>query len=202
VPNGVDFRAFSTPVAEPADLASIPHPRIGYAGVIKQQLDLALLAQVARRRPDWSLVMVGPIGMIGDQAEALRALQQLPNCHFTGRKSAAELPAYVQHFDVCTLGYVMDGYTRYIYPLKLHEYLAAGRPVVATHIPALEEFREVVYMARSAEDWVAAIEGALTENKTAAAARERIAAEHDWSSLVRRVATAIDQNLKMKGNPK
>lgn len=199
VPNGVDYHAFSAPASEPADLAPIPRPRIGYAGVIKQQLDLTLLLQVARRRPDWSFVLVGPIGMIGDQADALRSLQQLPNCHFPGRKSAAELPAYVQHFDVCTLGYVMDGYTRYIYPLKLHEYLAAGRPVVATHIPALEEFRDVVYMASSADEWVAAIGRALAEGPTAAAARAGIAANHDWSSLVARIANAIEQNLIAKG---
>lgn len=199
VPNGVDFRAFNAPVSEPADLAQIPRPRIGYAGVIKQQLDLALLLQVARRRPDWSFVLVGPIGMIGDQADSLRSLQQLPNCHFPGRKSAAELPAYVQHFDVCTLGYVMDGYTRYIYPLKLHEYLAAGRPVVATHIPALEEFRDVVYIASSADEWVASIERALAEGPTAGVTRTRIAANHDWSSLVARIANAIEQNLIAKG---
>mgnify|MGYP001230995068 CR=1 FL=1 len=198
IPNGVDFHAFSTPAPEPAALRDVPRPRIGYVGVIKQQLNLTLLLDLARRQPEWSFVFVGPVGAIGDQAVALSALQKLPNCHFIDRQPPEALPGFVQHMDVCTLPYVVDGYTRYIYPLKLHEYLAAGRPVVAAPIPALEQFRDVVTTAETAEQWISGIERALAADACspdAARARRSIAENHDWDALVRQIAAVVSSAL-------
>lgn len=191
IPNGVDFALFSRPQAEPRDLASIPHPRVGYAGMIKRQLDLALLLRMAKARPAWSIVLVGPVGNISGKEHIVAALRQLPNVHFLGRKPATDLPAYIQHFDVCLMCYEMNDYTRYIYPLKMHEYLAAGRPAVSSPVPAVEQFADVVSLARSDPEWFAAIERALLEHRGDAervAARRAAAQSHDWDALVAKIA--------------
>jgi glycosyltransferase involved in cell wall biosynthesis len=194
VPNGVDFGSFSHPVAAPADIAAIPHPRIGYAGYIKKQLDLPLMVSLAKDRPEWQIVMVGGIHPHDEIRETIDALRALPNVHLLGAKSTRELAAYPQHFDVCMMPYVVDGYTRYIYPLKLHEYLASGRPVVGTRVPALEPFRDVISLADTAAEWVASIEELLqppANDVQHRVARQAIAKEHDWDVLVEEIAATL-----------
>ncbi|HKE92694.1 MAG TPA: glycosyltransferase, partial [Povalibacter sp.] len=190
IPNGVDYRLFSTPHVEPADLAAVPHPRIGYAGVIKRQLDFDLLLRLARARPQWSLVLVGPVTNVEGKELPLAALRQLPNVHFLGNKPAAELPGYIQHFDVCLMCYDVNDYTRYIYPLKLHEYLASGRPTVSSPIDAMRNFSHIVTIANDEAEWLAAIEHGLneTDRDAAAAARKAVARANDWDTLVERIA--------------
>lgn len=194
VPNGVDYDAFAAPAPEPPDLRDIPRPRIGYAGWLKRQLDWDLLLELASAHPVWSFVFVGPRKAHTEIDEPVRALEALPNVHFLGRKSVAELARYPQHFDACIMPYRVDGYTQYIYPLKLHEYLASGRPVVGSPLPALEPFGDVVALPRNAHEWSAALEEALSPGMNAAdvrAARQEIARAHDWLPLARQVAGAI-----------
>ena len=133
IPNGVDYRAFSAKLEEPVDLAAVPHPRVGYIGVIKKQLDLALLVRLARARPGWSFVLVGPVGNVTGKEQVVSELQAMPNVYLLGGKPVDRLAAYTQHVDVCLMCYEVNDYTNYIYPLKLHEYLAAGRPTVYHH---------------------------------------------------------------------
>jgi glycosyltransferase involved in cell wall biosynthesis len=187
VPNGVDYHLFSTPCAEPADIARIPHPRIGYAGVIKKQLNFALVVRLAEARPQWSFVLVGPIGNVEGKEQDLARLRELSNVHFLGAKPAADLAAYVQHFDVCLMCYEVNHYTRYIYPLKLHEYLAAGRPTVSSPIETARSFANVVSIADNDEQWLGAIEQGLAEGDregSAATARRSVARMRDWDTLV------------------
>ena len=192
VPNGVDFKAFATPRAEPADLACVPRPRIGYIGVIKKQLDLALLVRLARARRDWSFVMVGPIANIGVKQPLLADLQALSNVHFLGKKPLSALSAYTQHMDVCLMCYEANDYTKYIYPLKLHEYLASGRPAVATPIDSVVEHSDVVALARSDSEWITAVEQALAqEGESQRCARQERARAYDWATLAGRVADLI-----------
>lgn len=196
IPNGVDFRAFSGAAAEPADIGRIDHPRIGYAGVIKKQLDLALLERLASARPNYSFVLVGPVMNVAGKESQLHALRLLPNVHWLGGKPASELPAYMQHFDVCIMCYEVNGYTRYIYPLKLNEYLATGRPTISSPIETVQGLSEVVSVAGDDAQWLAALDHSLSDAATAATAvdaRRTFAKGNDWDTLVEQIATLFPQ---------
>ena len=198
VPNGVDYRAFATPQEEPADLKEIPHPRLGYVGHIKTQLDLRVLLELATRHVEWSFVFVGPKGYLGMDATLVDQLSALQNVHFLGNKPMEMVCAYPQHMDVCLLPYVFNDYTRHIYPLKLHEYLAGGKPVVATPIRSLESFGHVIALARNVNEWEESILAALSPTATQVDFVERrrmVAQEYDWNTLVKRIAQTICERL-------
>ena len=197
-PNGVDFDAYSSPVPEPADLATVPHPRIGYSGHIKKQLDWPLLLDLTARHPDWHFVFVGAPNAHPEIASYITELSRRNNVRFLGGKTTTELASYPQHFDVCIMPYRRDDYTKYIYPLKLHEYLASGRPVVGTPIASLEPFREIIRLPDGVDQWSLALreslgQGANTEE--AQSARQILAKQHDWDFLVRQIAEAMTQRL-------
>jgi glycosyltransferase involved in cell wall biosynthesis len=197
IPNGVDYAAFAAPAAEPADLRAIPRPRMGYAGTIKRELDWPLLGTLAAAHPDWSFVFVGPRKPHPEMAAGLGELAARANVHFLGAKPVAELTAYPQHFDVCIMPYVRNDYTKFIYPLKLQEYLASGRPVVGSPIRSLEAFREVVALAAGPAEWSAALREAWAagDEPGPRAARQAVARAHDWDVLVRQVAATLAGRL-------
>lgn len=193
-PNGVNFAVYANPQAEPADLRAIGHPRIGYVGVIRLFLDLPLLLELARLHPAWSFVFVGPTRVLQEDLSAYQEMRSLPNVHFLGHRPKETLAAYTQHLDVGIMPYDVDDYTKYIYPLKLHEYLAAGLPTVGTNIRTLRDFADVVTIATGAAEWSAALEAALSpaaHSREAIAARHRVAQAHDWDLLVHRIAVTI-----------
>jgi glycosyltransferase involved in cell wall biosynthesis len=131
-PSSVDVAHFAQArriTTEPVDQGCIPHPRLGFFGVIDERMDLALLDAVAAARPDWHLIMLGPVVKI-DTA----SLPQRPNIHYLGSKRYDELPHYVAGWDVALLPFARNEATRFISPTKTPEYLAAGRPVVSTSI--------------------------------------------------------------------
>jgi glycosyltransferase involved in cell wall biosynthesis len=198
MPNGVDFAAFSAPVPEPADLAAVPHPRVGYVGVIKNQIDLELLARLAERRPDWHFPLVGPVGNVKGCEATIDRLRSMANVRFLGPKAARELPGYVRHLDACLLCYRVDGYTKFITPLKLNEYLAAGRPVAGTRIEPLLPYQGLIRLAGDDAEWEAAVEACLrpSENGPARIAeRQAAAAKTDWNGMVDRIAAQFIQGL-------
>jgi len=190
IPNGVDFEQVSAPRPEPQDLASIPGPRIGYTGYLKKHLDWDLLEALALRHPGWSFVFVGGEEPHPGLESVLRRLRALPNVHLLGEKATEEILAYPQHFDVCIMPYRRMAYTEYIYPLKLHEYLATGRPVVGTPIRSLQGFSDVVRLASTEDDWSAALEEALDAEAMSpprVKARKEVALDHDWERLTDRI---------------
>jgi glycosyltransferase involved in cell wall biosynthesis len=197
-PNGVDFRAFATLAPEPLDLAVIPRPRIGYSGIIKTSVDWSLLVDLARRHSDWSFVFVGPRTDNGDLPRALEDLTRIPNAYFLGPKDVRTLGAYTQHFDVCVMPYRTNDYTKYVYPLKLHEYLASGRPIVGTAIRTLEDFSKVVRLATTLDQWSSALRDALSpeaQRQEQQQERQSEAHRHDWDILVRGIALILAARL-------
>ncbi len=198
IPNGVDYGAFATPVAEPADLRQISRPRIAYIGWIKEQIDLQLLQTLARTHREWSFVLVGPTRATGDDANLLAALRALPNVHLLGVRPHTALPGYFQHVDVTVMPYRLNDYTKYIDPLKLMQGLASGRPVVSAGIPAVEDLTDVVDVATTAEEWSAALAAALSPAAMTAervARRRAIARSRDWDALVARLVSEIQERL-------
>ncbi|HXE56370.1 MAG TPA: glycosyltransferase, partial [Gemmatimonadales bacterium] len=159
---------------EPADQAPLPRPRLGFFGVLDERLDLAVLDTLARRRPDWQLVMVGPVVKI-DPA----TLPRHPNIHYLGQRDYRALPGYLAGWDVCLLPFARNDATRYISPTKTLEYMAAERPIVSTGIrDVAEPYGGIVHLADAPADFVAACGRALAEVGTEAH-RRRVAAMRD-----------------------
>jgi glycosyltransferase involved in cell wall biosynthesis len=200
IPNGVAYESFASPLSEPAALRPIPHPRIGYAGYLKKTLDWNLLAQLSAKLPDLSFVFVGTQKNDDVTVRAVQELSRRPNIHFLGHVTTAQMPFFPQHFDVCMMPYVLNDYTSYVYPLKLHEYLASGRPVVASPTRLLKEFQGTILIANGVDEWSAAIVEALSPpNNTAEArdARQAVARKHDWELLVRSIVQVFCERLDL-----
>jgi len=194
IPNGVDYETVAAVRPEPQDLEKVPHPRIGYCGWVKKQLDWDLIEALLARHPDWSFVFVGGIAPHPELSERLSRLAGLSNAYFLGAKSSDGLLSYPAHFDACIMPYEVDDYTKYIYPLKLHEYLASGRPIVSSPIRTMLDFADVVDLACGVDQWSAALDRALQPTANAEAVvteRRSIARNHDWNRIVHQVARAI-----------
>jgi len=195
VPNGVDFDLYNqalqpdTPI--PSDIASIPRPIIGFAGWIGYHIDAQLLTRVAEAYPQCSLVLVGP-DELGD-AEGRKRLQALPNVFFLGKKARELLPQYLRVFDVGLMPYLLEGHVRWAYPLKLHEYLAAGLPIVATALPALEPYARFVRIAATYDQFVALIGEAFQDHSPETiAARVAVARENTWDERVAQMSRLLE----------
>jgi glycosyltransferase involved in cell wall biosynthesis len=194
VPNGVEYQAYASPVDEPIDMRAIPHPRIGYTGVIKKQLDFVLLNELARRHSKWSFVFVGPRGNVAGKEAELAQLEKLPNVYMLGARPVDSLPGFVQHFDVGMLCYTVNDYTKYIYPLKMHEYLASGIPVIGTPIYTLQSYTNVVVVADSTDKWSRALSELIKPFERTDAkrmARMNVAKQHDWGVHAETISQSI-----------
>jgi glycosyltransferase involved in cell wall biosynthesis len=202
VPNGVDHELFSQALsptlAEPTELADLPRPILGFVGWLGHQLDVPLLARLAAAYPAYSLVLVGPDAL--KQDTAYRELRTLPNVTFAGRQPLKALPAFLKAFDVALLPYNLAGHTYAIYPLKLHEYLAAGRSVVATALPELQPFAGDIRIAPDHQRFIELVPEALAANSAEARARRTALAQaHTWDQRVATVHQALDARLATRG---
>jgi len=161
-PSSVDVAHFAqarSKLIEPDDLAELPHPRLGFYGVVDERMDLELLAATADARPDWSIVIVGPVVKISEAD-----LPRRPNLYYLGGKSYAELPDYLRGWDVALMPFAINDATRFISPTKTPEYLAGGLPVVSTPITDVVRHYgaiEAVKIAATPEEFVSACEAAL-----------------------------------------
>ncbi len=185
---GVDARHFaaarSTSTVVPADAASLPRPVLGYFGVVDERLDYELLRAVATARPDWTLLMIGPVVKV-DPAELPRGA----NIHWLGQRRYEELPAYVKGFDVCLMPFALNEATEFINPTKTLEYMAAGRPIVSTPVPdVVRNFGDIVHVVRGADEMIAAVGTALAHpDEARLEAGLARASEASWESTVRRM---------------
>jgi UDP-galactopyranose mutase len=164
-PSSIDSTHFAQArsiTVEPPDQADIPRPRLGFFGVIDERMDIELLRAVAEARPDWQLVVIGPVVKI--DPKELPACSNLP---YLGGKSYAELPAYLAGWDVALMPFARNESTRFISPTKTPEYLAAGCPVVSTSIrDVVRPYGQMrlVHIADTPEEFVAAAESAMTSD--------------------------------------
>lgn len=197
-PSSVDRNHFARARAEmkdPADQAGVARPRLGFYGVIDERLDLDLLAAIADARPEWSLVMVGPVVKIGEDD-----LPRRPNIHYLGGKDYAELPDYLSGWDVALMPFAINEATKFISPTKTPEYLAAGRPVVSTPITdVIRHYGELegVFIASSAGEFVAGCEQALGLREAAdwLAGADRALATMDWDHTVSGMWRLIEERV-------
>ncbi len=180
-------------VAEAGDQRGISGPKLGFYGVIDERIDLELIDAVAAARPDWSLVMIGPVAKI-DPAQ----LPRRANIHWLGARSYADLPAYLAGWDVALMPFAINEATRFISPTKTPEYLAAGKPVVST--PITDVIRhygdaEAVAIAGDARAFIAACAAALKLPPTGTWREEadRLLASQSWDRTQAAMAAEIDR---------
>jgi UDP-galactopyranose mutase len=176
-----------------ADLhGAMPHPRLGFFGVIDERLDLGLVERLADLRPDWQVVMAGPVAKIDPEA-----LPRRPNLHWVGMQGYDVLPHLVSQWDVCLLPFALNEHTRFISPTKTLEYLAGGKPAVSTPIhDVVSLYGTVVDIGERAQDFVAAIERTLARTE-AEQARWRTAAQAlvdrcTWDGTAARIAGLLE----------
>jgi glycosyltransferase involved in cell wall biosynthesis len=193
VPNGTDLEHFGkaldprTPTAD--ELRGLPRPVVGFLGFVTPRLDVPVLLSLARARPDWSFVFVGPTRGTGGEERPLFAL---PNVHALGPRPHASLPAYLKGFDVGIVPYRRNELSDVADAIKIYDYLAAGLPVVATPTAGAQKFPGLVRIAQSAEEFEAAIRDSLATNGPEAVASRRAAVEpHSWDARVDRVAALL-----------
>ena len=201
-PSSIDRAHFGqarAEIAEPADQQDIPHPRLGFFGVVDERFDVALLDEAARLRPDWHFVIIGPVVKIDPEV-----LPKRENIHYLGGKSYEDLPAYIAGWDVALLLFAQNESTRFISPTKTPEYLAAGKPVVSTPI------RDVVYpygqmglvrIANDARELVAAAEDLLQDQanrKAWLATVDEFLAHMSWDETWSRMSRLIDETVATK----
>jgi glycosyltransferase involved in cell wall biosynthesis len=192
IPNGVDFPHFAQAAHPAPELRARPRPVLGFVGGIAQWVDVPLLAWLARQRPAWQLALIGPA------STDVSALAGLPNVHLLGPRPYCRLPEYLAAMDVALIPFRRDQVSHHADPIKAYEYLAAGLPVVATAVPALQRLSPVIRLADSAETFLAQLEAALAEGRASGAAQRRAeAARHTWpdrfaefETLLRRYALA------------
>ncbi|MDB5893024.1 MAG: glycosyl transferase group 1 [Rhodoferax sp.] len=183
-PSSVDAAHFSQRVADHPAQAHLPHPRLGYYGVIDERLDLSLIAALADAHAEWQIVMVGPVAKI-DPA----SLPQRPNIQWMGQRDYAELPAFLAGWDVSLLPFALNEATRFISPTKTLEYLAAGKPSVSTPIrDVVEPYSGVVKIAVDAAEFIAACEDILAwtpaDRQRFAEAAAAVVAHTSWDRTV------------------
>jgi glycosyltransferase involved in cell wall biosynthesis len=194
-PNVADTALFARALEDgPVDAAleALARPRVVFTGaVVATKLDVPLLVDVARARPDWSFALVGPVG-VGDPRTDVSALGGEPNIHLLGGRRYEELPDVLRGADAGLIPYARNELTDGIFPMKVYEYLAAGLPVVATQLPSIVGVSEVA-TASDAAGIAALLDRALGHDDAARRAeRSRAAEAHSWDTRLAEIAAAIE----------
>jgi glycosyltransferase involved in cell wall biosynthesis len=199
-PNVADSRHFSTAMSEetvlPDDMAAIAGPRIGLIGALSgYKVDFELIREIALKRRDWSLVLIGEIGE-GDPWTDSSLLRDVPNIHLLGCRPYSMLPSYLKGMHVAILPSRLNEYTEAMFPMKFFEYLASGRPVVSTMLPSLQAYGEIVCLAESPDSFMEGIENALRGRCAHLERRLELARQHTYEERTDRMLSIIHETVR------
>ena len=204
-PSGVDvahFRATTDPATqEPAAIADLSRPRLGYFGVLDERIDWELIAAVAQRRPDWQWTLVGPTAKIDPDA-----LPAAPNIHYLGQQQYADLPGFLKGFDVATMPFALNQATKFISPTKTPEYLAGGKQVISTSVAdVVASYSGIVRIADGPDQWIEAVEQTLAASETDRKQRLDRAADilavSSWDGIAERMWSLVVERLAASPQP-
>jgi glycosyltransferase involved in cell wall biosynthesis len=196
---GVDSEHFGKARAAetivPAELASLKPPVLGYFGVIDERIDYELLAQLASARPDWSIVMVGPVTKVDPNT-----LPRSANLHWLGQRPYSELPAICKGFDLCLMPFALNEATEFINPTKALEYMATGRMIIGTEVrDVVHNFGSVVKIARTHEEFLSLCDNALDRPDSEAIGRGlKMAKQNSWDCIVAQLEKHLAEELAAK----
>jgi UDP-galactopyranose mutase len=204
-PSSVDARHFAAAAngaPEAGDQASLPHPRLGFFGVIDERFDIPLVAAMALAHPEWQIVLIGPVVKINPAL-----LPRGRNIHYFGQRPYCELPAYLKGWDVCLLPFARNESTRYISPTKTLEYMAAGKMIASTPITdVVEPYGDIVYLGASPDEFIAACERALSAGPEEVSARRKrmreVLARTSWDDTAVRMWEQIAAVCGRRKGPK
>jgi hypothetical protein len=186
--HGVDWERFQRGAGTvPVALEALPRPRFGFTGLVDERIDTELVGRLAAARPDASFVFVGP-RQLGPGP-----LDTAPNVHFLPAVPYDDVPAVVAAFDVAALPYVESRLTESINPLKLREFLASGVPVVATPLPEVRRYGEFVEAPRDFDGWKVALDRALAEGRSRAAARSASVRAEGWDQRAEKFSRLCEE---------
>lgn len=197
---GVDLDNFEIAIKQnaPPDINIIKSPRIGFAGSLDRRLDVKLISEIAMQRPAWSIVLIGPNRL---NSKSKQILEKFKNIFFLGPKSIKEIPVYLSALDICILPYFIDEFTKYIFPLKLFEYFAAGKPIISTALPDLINYSDFVAICRESDEFINTIENILVNGKKVFQNQLIIAKANSWDARIVELTGVLNKNLeKMNAN--
>jgi glycosyltransferase involved in cell wall biosynthesis len=190
IPNGADVDHFAASATPASELREVRRPIVGFVGGLSEWVDLDLVARLARDRPEWTFVMIGPVAI------DTSPLACLPNVRLLGPRPYADLPAYLAAMDVGLIPFKRNEVTHHADPIKAYEYLAAGLPVVATDLPALRRMADVVGLADSVDGFLKRIREAIDEGRDAGrSARQAEAQRHNWARRFEAFEYLVNQRL-------
>jgi hypothetical protein len=194
IPNGVEVERFLATAAAPPlppDVADLPRPRLGYIGTVGPWVDLPLLSALATARPDWTIVLVGPV------EPGLTVRQRSSPLRWLGERPYTSLPAYLAAMDVLLIPFRVTDLTRAVNPIKLYEYCASGRPIVATPLDEVVATGDLCHLGAGPPGFVRAVEDALREaaapDPARLAARQALARASAWDLRVGALADLLDR---------
>jgi len=184
-------RAMDSDLPVPDDMEKIPEPRIGYVGALDSyKVDFDLIRAVARSHPEWHWVLIGPAG-VSDRTDAAE-LPRLPNLHYLGVRPREEVPRYLKFCSALAVPYRKNDYTANLTTIKMHEYLATGKPVAAVDLPHLRRLAPLVRLASGPDEFAAALAECLAENDASRVAlRRALAAGESWEKQAERMLAFI-----------
>ena len=187
-------KAYFSDTPKTSEMNDIPRPIIGFLGTVQYWIDLDLIKYLAISKPEWSIVLIGPIGRLAK----IEKIKHIPNIHLLGRKNYLSLPFYIKAWDVCINPYVLDKTAENCSPLKLYEYLATGKPVVSVDMPEARKFDGLIKIGLDYRDFLEKIEtilNQLPESPDTIEARIKAIEGHSWESRFQELEKALEPHL-------